>query len=91
VFVDPDHQAKGIDTRLMNVIESVASAGSILKLSVPSSLTAEGFYKKLGYNPVHEELHGNKRTMVLEEHPHPQVRRNRAEALRMHSMITTGP
>jgi N-acetylglutamate synthase-like GNAT family acetyltransferase len=65
VFIDPDHQGKGIGSRLMDTIESVAQAKSISSLSVPSSLTAEGFYKKLGYNPVREVLYGNERTIVM--------------------------
>ena len=45
VFVDPDHQGKGIGARLMDVVESLARARSIATLSVPSSLTAQGFYE----------------------------------------------
>lgn len=38
VFVDPDHQCKGIGARLMDVVESVARAQSIAILSVPESV-----------------------------------------------------
>src|SRR5712692_9134379 len=48
VFVDPDHQGKGIGARLMDVVEIPARARSITTLIVPSSLTAQGFYEKLG-------------------------------------------
>ena len=68
VFVDPDYQANGIGTRLVDMIEKVARASSIPKLNVPSSLTAEGFYRKLGYHAVREELHGHERTIIIEKH-----------------------
>jgi len=68
VFVDPDYQANGIGTRLVDMIEKVARASSIPKLNVPSSLTAEGFYRKLGYHAVREELHGHERTIIMEKH-----------------------
>jgi GNAT superfamily N-acetyltransferase len=45
VFVDPDHQGKGIGARLMDVVESIARARSITKLSLHSSITADSFYK----------------------------------------------
>jgi GNAT superfamily N-acetyltransferase len=67
VFVDPDHQGKGISARLMDVIENFARARSLARLSVPSSLTAQGFHEKLGYVPVREVLHGRERTIVMEK------------------------
>jgi GNAT superfamily N-acetyltransferase len=67
VFVDPNHQNKGIGARLMDVVESFARARSITRLRVPSSLTATGFYKKLGYVPVREELRGHEPTIVMEK------------------------
>jgi N-acetylglutamate synthase-like GNAT family acetyltransferase len=66
VFVDPDHR-KGIGAKLMDVIESLARASSITRLSLRSSLTAHEFYKKLGYVPVREELHGQERTIIMEK------------------------
>ena len=67
VFVDPDHQGKGIGARLMDVVESFARANAIRRLSLNSSLTAHGFYEKLGYGPVGEELHGQERTIIMEK------------------------
>ena len=68
VFVDPDHQGKGMGARLMDVVESLARARSITRLSLRSSITAHGFYKKLGYVPIREELHGRERTIIMEKH-----------------------
>ena len=67
VFVDPDHQGKGIGARLMDVVESFARANAIRRLSLNSSLTAHGFYEKLGYVPVGEELYGQERTIIMEK------------------------
>jgi GNAT superfamily N-acetyltransferase len=68
VFVDPDHQGQGIGTGLMAVIEDLARAKSMATLHVQSSVTAEGFYKKLGYVAVGEKLHGTERTIMMEKH-----------------------
>lgn len=65
VFVDPDHQRKGIGAKLMDVVESCARARSVGTLSVPSSVTAKGFYEKLGFVPAREELHGDERTIIM--------------------------
>jgi len=67
VFVDPDHQGKGIGTRLMDAVEGFARANSITRLRLNSSLTAHGFYEKLGYVPVGEELYGQERTIIMEK------------------------
>jgi hypothetical protein len=34
--------------------------------SVPSSVTAESFYAKLGFNAVRDSYHGEERTIVME-------------------------
>jgi len=34
---------------------------------VPSSLTAEPFYTKLGFQTVRDVYHGNERTLVMEK------------------------
>jgi predicted N-acetyltransferase YhbS len=68
VFVDPDHQGKRIGAKLMDVVERFARERSIETLSVQSSLTAEGFYRKFGYVPVRESLHENERTIIMQKH-----------------------
>ena len=68
VFVDPDQQGQGIGADLMAVIEDLARARSVTTLHVQSSITAEGFYKKLGYVAVGEKFHGTERTILMEKH-----------------------
>jgi len=53
---------------LMAVIEDLARARSVTTLHVQSSITAEGFYKKLGYVAVNEKFHGAERTIMMEKH-----------------------
>lgn len=65
VFVDPDHQSKGIGVQLMGAVERAARDLMVATLSVPSSVTAEGFYAKLGFVPLREEHHGDERTIVM--------------------------
>jgi GNAT superfamily N-acetyltransferase len=67
VFVDPDHQGKGIGAGLMEAIEDLARERSVATLHVQSSTTAEGFYKKLGYVAVGEKFHGTERTIMMEK------------------------
>jgi ribosomal protein S18 acetylase RimI-like enzyme len=66
VFVSPFAQRRGIGASLMAAIERAARAGGIATLSVPSSITAQGFYEKLGFNAVGESFHGDERTIVME-------------------------
>jgi N-acetylglutamate synthase-like GNAT family acetyltransferase len=68
VFVDPTHQEGGLGRQLMATIESIAIDAKIDVLRVPSSITAEGFYFKLGFRKVREEFHGAERTIVMERH-----------------------
>ncbi len=67
VFVDPDHQGEGIGASLMAAIEDLARERSVATLSVQSSITAEGFYKKLGYVAVGEKVSGTERTIMMEK------------------------
>jgi GNAT superfamily N-acetyltransferase len=46
VFVDPKYQGKGVGAKLMDVVERFARAKSLTTLRVPSSLTAQDFYKE---------------------------------------------
>ena len=52
VFVNPTYHGKGIGQRLMGHIERVAKKRGIDRLKLPSSLTAIGFYEKLGYRKI---------------------------------------
>jgi N-acetylglutamate synthase-like GNAT family acetyltransferase len=72
VFVAPDVQARGIGKLLMAEIARRARERSIASLTVPSSITAESFYAKLGFNAVRDNYHGDERTIIMErrlDHP----------------------
>lgn len=68
VYVDPAHQGKGIGARLMDVLEALARAEGATMLSVPSSVTAEGFYRKRGFVLVRDEFQGDERTIIMQKH-----------------------
>ena len=67
VFVNPVLQGQGIGRQLMVDIEQRAREAGVTVLSVPSSLTAEPFYTKLGFHTVRNVYHGNERTVVMEK------------------------
>lgn len=67
VFVNPTRQGQGIGRLLMSEIELRAREAGVATLSVPSSLTAEPFYARLGFRTVREVDHGNERTLVMEK------------------------
>ncbi|MET4388416.1 GNAT superfamily N-acetyltransferase [Bradyrhizobium sp. F1.4.3] len=66
VFVAPDVQTRGIGKLLMAEIERTARERKIAALTVPSSVTAEAFYVKLGFNAVRDSYHGHERTIIME-------------------------
>jgi GNAT superfamily N-acetyltransferase len=66
VFVAPDVQARGIGKLLMAEIERTARERNIPSLTVPSSVTAETFYARLGFNAVRDSYHGDERTIIME-------------------------
>lgn len=65
VFVSPSEQKQGIGSKLMAEIESAARANGIVVLSVPSSVTAQPFYAKLGFEAVEDSYYGNERTIIM--------------------------
>ncbi len=50
VFVLPEFHGKGIGKKIMKELESIAKKERYKKVSLPASLTAINFYKKLGYS-----------------------------------------
>jgi GNAT superfamily N-acetyltransferase len=66
VFVAPDVQARGIGKLLMAAIERAARERKIAALTVPSSVTAETFYARLGFKAVRDSYHGDERTIIME-------------------------
>ena len=67
VYVDPSYQGKGIGARLMDVLETFARTQAVSTLGVPSSITAEGFYRRLGFVFVRDEFHGDERTIIMKK------------------------
>ncbi|RXT46134.1 hypothetical protein B6S44_25170 [Bosea sp. Tri-44] len=65
VFVRPDGQGLGIGARLMQAIEECADAQGTRQISVPSSINAEGFYRRLGFVHLRDELQGQERVIVM--------------------------
>lgn len=65
VFIHPRHQGEGIGAALLNAVEALGRVKAFKTLTVRSSITAEGFYQRLGYRSVEEELYGALRTIVM--------------------------
>ncbi|MBB4259159.1 MULTISPECIES: GNAT family N-acetyltransferase [unclassified Bradyrhizobium] len=66
VFVEPDVQTRGVGKRLMAEVERAARERNVSALTVPSSVTAEGFYARLGFRAVRDSYYGDERTIVME-------------------------
>lgn len=67
VFVAPSRQGSGTGSALMAAVESAAASNGVSQLRVPSSITAEGFYRSLGYSIIRDEYHGEERTIIMEK------------------------
>jgi histone acetyltransferase (RNA polymerase elongator complex component) len=52
VFIDINHHHKGFGRMLINFIERIALDSGTTSLKLPSSITAQGFYEKLGYHAL---------------------------------------
>ncbi|WP_421709581.1 GNAT family N-acetyltransferase [Algihabitans sp.] len=66
VFVAPEHQRKGIGSRLMKAVEASARSAGLGSLTIASSLTAERFYTTLGYKSLKHKFFGNEETVLME-------------------------
>ncbi|CAK16308.1 putative acetyltransferase, GNAT family [Pseudomonas entomophila L48] len=67
VFVAPIHHRTGVGKRLMEAVHAAAIRAGVTALRVPSSITAQGFYARLGYRKLRDEFHGVERTIVMEK------------------------
>jgi GNAT superfamily N-acetyltransferase len=65
VFVHPGYQGRGIGTKLMDVLESVADVQRGSAFTLQSSITAQAFYAKRGYAVVRESSYGEERTVYM--------------------------
>lgn len=66
VFIRPECQRRGIGRALMVRIERAAIENGVAVLAVHSSVSAEPFYAKLGFNAVRDSYYGEERTIVME-------------------------
>ena len=66
VFVAPEAQGGGVGTALMAEIARLAATSGVRTLRLQSSLTARGFYLRLGFCALGEACHGDERTVVME-------------------------
>jgi GNAT superfamily N-acetyltransferase len=66
VFVAPDAQRRGVGRSLMCEIDRIALDIGLHMLTVPSSITAETFYAKLGFVGVRDNYDGEERTIIME-------------------------
>jgi GNAT superfamily N-acetyltransferase len=61
MFVDPQHQGRGIGRSLLQELERIAGARQIQRLGLYSSVSAVGFYKQMGFTveaTLDSEEHG---------------------------------
>ncbi|MDD1014937.1 GNAT family N-acetyltransferase [Pseudomonas sp. TNT2022 ID1025] len=66
VFVAPEMQGRGLGRALMQAVEALAQQSGQVLLRIPSSITAQGFYARLGYVQVREVMEGAERIIVME-------------------------
>ncbi len=65
VFVSPRHQGAGVGVAPMAAVERLAASQGCAVLCVPSSVTAQGFYRKLGFVAERDEFCGSERTIIM--------------------------
>jgi len=57
VYVDPEHQGRGLGRRVMAVLEQRARQAGLGPIRLAASIPALAFYERLGYRTVSEERH----------------------------------
>lgn len=65
LFVDPELQQAGIGARLVAHLEAHARKVGVRELSLSSSLTARGFYERLGYRLIELQEHDGVSTYLM--------------------------
>ena len=65
LFVEPGLQQTGIGARLVAHLEAHALKVGVTELKLSSSLTARGFYERLGYRMVQPEQHDGVSTFLM--------------------------
>ena len=77
VFVLPELHGQDIGTQLIEAIESKAWELEAEKITVRASITAKGFYQKLGYQFRDGEVLDDNDNYVMEKHINRQGRKKR--------------
>lgn len=67
VFVDTQWHCRGMGGAMMVFLEKLAKSRGYRVVKLPSSITAVGFYEKLGYRQLREVVSGEGLTEVLME------------------------
>lgn len=72
VFVEPEHQGRGIARDLMLRLESIAVARGLPRLFLSASLNAVPFYERAGFLSLREEIYPHRsgvgiRSMFMEK------------------------
>ena len=65
LFVEPGLQQRGVGARLVAHLEAHARAAGITELTLNSSLTAHGFYERLGYRMIRFEERADGSTFLM--------------------------
>jgi putative acetyltransferase len=65
LFVEPGLQQAGIGARLVAHLEAHARKAGVGELKLSSSLTARGFYERLGYRLIQPEEHDGVSTFLM--------------------------
>ncbi len=65
LFVDSDYQQRGIGTRLVAHLEAHALKRGVREIELSSSLTARGFYERLGYRMIRFEERDDGSTFLM--------------------------
>lgn len=65
LFVEPALQGSGLGARLVAHLEAHARSVGVSELKLSSSLTARGFYERLGYRMIRLEEHDGVSTYLM--------------------------
>jgi GNAT superfamily N-acetyltransferase len=65
LFVEPGLQGKGIGARLVAHLEAHARAAGVVELRLASSITARGFYQRLGYRLIRFDERADGSTFLM--------------------------